>query len=329
MATNGEEPVGSMGTDTPLACLSDRPQPLFHYFKQLFAQVTNPAIDPIREELVMSLTSYIGTERNILEETPQHCHTLKLPHPILTNRDLEKLRRVSWGDFLATTLPTLFRADGRRAGTGTRARRLVPPRFAGHSRRLSAADSFRSRRRRRVRADPQPAGADRGAQSPGAGTHAHAGRADHRIRRAARGDAFRAADRLRRERGESVSGDRDAGRHRRSAAGWATVTFETALKNYKKSINKGLLKVFSKMGISTLQSYRGAQVFEAIGLNQSAGGPVFHGHGFAHRRRRPGRAGARSADEARARLPPADRIGNRAGPGRRIINIASAASIIC
>ena len=70
-------PIGSMGTDTPLACLSDRPQPLFHYFKQLFAQVTNPPIDPIREEMVMSLISYIGRERNILDETPQHCHTLK------------------------------------------------------------------------------------------------------------------------------------------------------------------------------------------------------------------------------------------------------------
>src|SRR5204862_5946644 len=112
MAANGEEPIGSMGTDTPLACLSDKPQPLFHYFKQLFAQVTNPAIDPIREELVMSLTSYIGTERNILDETPQHCHTLKLQHPILTNRDLEKLRRVSTSDLLASTLPMLYRVDG-------------------------------------------------------------------------------------------------------------------------------------------------------------------------------------------------------------------------
>jgi glutamate synthase (NADPH/NADH) large chain len=97
MAEKGEEPIGSMGTDTPLACLSDKPQPLFHYFKQLFAQVTNPAIDPIREELVMSLTSYIGHERNIIEETPLHCHTLKLQQPLLTNRDLEKLRRVSTG----------------------------------------------------------------------------------------------------------------------------------------------------------------------------------------------------------------------------------------
>src|SRR5271165_5269165 len=106
----GEEPVGSMGTDTPLACLSDKPQPLFNYFKQLFAQVTNPPIDPIREEMVMSLISYIGTERNILDEAPENCHTLKLPHPLLTNTELEKLRRVSRGDLLATTLPTLFRA---------------------------------------------------------------------------------------------------------------------------------------------------------------------------------------------------------------------------
>jgi len=87
MGATGAEPVGSMGTDVPLACLSDRPQPLFNYFKQLFAQVTNPPIDPIREELVMSLISYIGTERNILDEAPDNCHTLKLPHPILTNRD--------------------------------------------------------------------------------------------------------------------------------------------------------------------------------------------------------------------------------------------------
>ncbi|MCU1299471.1 MAG: Glutamate synthase large chain, partial [Acidobacteriaceae bacterium] len=107
---------GSMGTDTPLACLSDRPQPLFNYFKQLFAQVTNPPIDPIREEMVMSLISYIGTERNILEETPENCHTLKLPHPILTNRDLEKLRRVSRGDLLAITLPALFRAADGESG---------------------------------------------------------------------------------------------------------------------------------------------------------------------------------------------------------------------
>ena len=116
MAATGAEPIGSMGTDVPLACLSDRPQSLFNYFKQLFAQVTNPPIDPIREEMVMSLISYIGTERNILDEAPENCHTLKLPHPILTNRDLEKLRRVSSGDLLATTLPAFFRAADGETG---------------------------------------------------------------------------------------------------------------------------------------------------------------------------------------------------------------------
>src|ERR1039458_3087946 len=110
-AKRWRRPTGSMAPDPPLASLSDKPQPLFHYFKQLFAQVPNPPIDPIREEMVMSLTSYIGTERNILDETAQHCHTLKLPHPILTNRDLEKMRRVSQGDFLATTLPMLFAVE--------------------------------------------------------------------------------------------------------------------------------------------------------------------------------------------------------------------------
>ncbi|MGH9448596.1 MAG: glutamate synthase central domain-containing protein, partial [Terriglobia bacterium] len=108
MGLKGEEPLGSMGVDTPLACLSDRPQLLFNYFKQMFAQVTNPPTDPIREDLVMSLNTYIGSEGNILEESPRNCHTLKLRHPIITNWRLEKLRRVSWGDFLATTLPMHF-----------------------------------------------------------------------------------------------------------------------------------------------------------------------------------------------------------------------------
>src|ERR1700727_3409723 len=116
LASKGEEPVGSMGTDTPLACLSDKPQSLFNYFKQLFAQVTNPPIDSIREEMVMSLISYIGSEGNILDETPENCHMLKLAHPLLTNRDLEKLRRVSNRDLLATTLPTLFHARTGEAG---------------------------------------------------------------------------------------------------------------------------------------------------------------------------------------------------------------------
>src|SRR5271155_3134022 len=269
MAASGEEPVGSMGTDTPLACLSNKPQPLFHYFKQLFAQVTNPAIDPIREELVMSLTSYIGTERNILEETPLHCHTLKLQQPLLTNADLEKLRRVSTGDLLANTLPMLFRVAGgekeleraldglcRRASLAVRSgyslliltdRGMdeeyapIPSLLA-----LSAVHNFLVREGTRTQValiieSGEPREVMHFCLLIGYGASAV--------------NPYLAIETL---EDQAVRGNLAAG-----------VTFEAALKNYKKAINKGLLKVFSKMGISTLQSYRGAQCFEAIGLNKS------------------------------------------------------------
>jgi glutamate synthase (NADPH/NADH) large chain len=276
MAEKGEEPIGSMGVDTPLACLSDRPQPLFNYFKQLFAQVTNPAIDPIREELVMSLTSYIGTERNILEETPQHCHTLKLPHPILTNRDLEKLRRVSWGDFLGTTLQAVFKADGgeqeleraldglcRRASLAIRdgyrllilSDRGVEPKYAPIPSllALTAVHNHLVRERTRTQValiieSGEPREVMHFALLIGYGASAV--------------NPYLAIETL-----EDMA--------QRGRLGNAT--FDVALKNYKKSINKGLLKVFSKMGISTLQSYRGAQVFEAIGLNKSMVDQYFTG----------------------------------------------------
>mgnify|MGYP005809629257 CR=1 FL=1 len=269
MASQGQEPVGSMGTDTPLACLSDRPQPLFNYFKQLFAQVTNPPIDPIREEMVMSLISYIGTERNILEETPQHCHTLKLPNPILTNRDLEKLRRVSQGDFLATTLPMLFRvAEGERA---------LDRALEGLCRRASLAIksgySLLILSDRGIDEDFAPI------PSLLALTAVH----NHLIREKSRTQCALIIE----------SGEPREVMHFALLIGYGAsavnpylaietledlanrgylpegVTFDIALKNFEKSINKGLLKTFSKMGISTLQSYRGAQVFEAIGLNKS------------------------------------------------------------
>ncbi len=268
MAEQGAEPIGSMGTDTPLACLSDKPQPLFNYFKQLFAQVTNPPIDPIREELVMSLTSYIGTERNILAETPQHCHTLKLSHPILTNRDLEKLRRVSWGDFLASTLPMLFRAGG---GEMEMERALD-----GLCKRASLA--IKSGYTLLILSDRGVD--DEYAPIPSllALTAVH----NHLVREGTRTQVALVVE----------SGEPREVMHFCLLIGYGAsavnpylaietleemvrkglladgITFETALKNFKKSINKGLLKVFSKMGISTLQSYRGAQIFEAIGLNR-------------------------------------------------------------
>jgi glutamate synthase (NADPH/NADH) large chain len=268
MAVTGQEPVGSMGTDTPLACLSDKPQPLFNYFKQLFAQVTNPPIDPIREEMVMSLISYIGTERNILEETPDNCHTLKLPHPILTNRDLEKLRRVSRGDLLAITLPALFRASDGEAGL------------------RSALDELSKRASLAVKSGyTLLILSDRGVDkdyAPIPSLLALAAVHNLLVR-----DETRTQVALIIESGEprevmhfalligygasainpylAIETLEDLATRGNLPVG---ITPDVAVKHFIKAVNKGLLKTFSKMGISTLQSYRGAQVFEAIGLNK-------------------------------------------------------------
>src|SRR5581483_9409444 len=253
------------------------PQPLFNYFKQLFAQVTNPPIDPIREEMVMSLISYIGTERNILDETPENCHTLKLPHPILTNRDLEKLRRVSQGDLLAITLPALFRAADGEAGLKRALEELsqraslavnsgytllilsdrgvdkdyapIPSLLA-----LAAVHNLLVREKTRTQValiieSGEPREVMHFALLIGYGASAI--------------NPYLAIETLEdlASRGYLPDG----------------ATSETAVKYFIKAVNKGLLKTFSKMGISTLQSYRGAQVFEAIGLNKELIDAYFSG----------------------------------------------------
>src|SRR5438874_2722539 len=267
MGSRGEEPVGSMGTDTPLACLSDRPQPLFNYFKQLFAQVTNPPIDPIREEMVMSLVSYIGKERNILAETPEHCHTLKLAHPILTNRDLEKLRRVSQGDFLATTLPMLFPVEDGAKGL----ERALTQLCRRASLAIQSGYTLLILSDRGVDEDYAPI------PSLLALTAVH----NHLVREETRTQVALIIE----------SGEPREVMHFALLIGYgasavnpylaietvedlagrgylpSSMTPDVAAKHFIKAANKGLLKTFSKMGISTLQSYRGAQVFEDIGLN--------------------------------------------------------------
>jgi glutamate synthase domain-containing protein 2/glutamate synthase domain-containing protein 1/glutamate synthase domain-containing protein 3 len=268
MALNGDEPVGSMGTDTPLACLSDKPQPLFNYFKQLFAQVTNPPVDSIREDMVMSLVSYVGTERNILAETAEHCQTLKLRHPVISNRNLEKLRRVSGGEFLAATLPALFSvADGEMG-----LERALDSLCQSASLSIEAGYNLLiiSDRGLSEKQAPIP--------SLLALTAVH----NHLTREGSRTQAALIVE----------SGEPREVMHYALLIGYGAsavnpylaietledlaargylgegFSFEKALDNYVKAISKGLLKVFSKMGISTLQSYRGAQVFEAIGLNR-------------------------------------------------------------
>jgi glutamate synthase (NADPH) large chain len=268
MAGNGAEPVGSMGTDTPLACLSDKPQSLFNYFKQLFAQVTNPPIDPIREEMVMSLISYIGSERNILEEAPENCHMMKLAHPLLTNRDLEKLRRVSNRDLLATTLPALFRASEGEPGL----RRALDELCRRSSQAVKAGYSLLILSDRGVDKDYAPIPCLLAL----AAVHNLLVREETRTQVA-----------LITESGEprevmhfallsgygasainpylALESVEDLAWHGELGEG---ITPEQAVQHFLKAIKKGLLKTFSKMGISTLQSYQGAQVFEAIGLDK-------------------------------------------------------------
>ncbi len=268
MASQGQEPVGSMGNDTPLAVLSDRPQLLYNYFKQLFAQVTNPPIDPIREELVMSLVDYIGKSGNLLEEKPEQSHQLKIPHPILTNNDMMRLRYISRGDFKSVTFPALYRVtDGPKAleealeDLCVRASRAVINEYSV----IILSD-------RGVSSDLAPI------PSLLAVSAVH----HHLIR-----ERLRSKIALTIESGEArevmhfalligygasainpyLAFESLVDLVQRGALG-AEITQAAAEKNYVKAVTKGLLKIFSKMGISTLRSYRGAQIFEAVGLHK-------------------------------------------------------------
>jgi glutamate synthase (NADPH) large chain len=265
----GEEPVGSMGIDTPLACLSDKPQLLFNYFKQTFAQVTNPAIDSIREGLVMSLNSYIGSEGNILDETPKNCHTLKLRHPVISNWRLEKLRRVSWGDFLAASLPMLFRVNDGEDQLEKAIETLC----------RSASQAIKSGYTLLILSDR---GVDE-RYAPIPSLLALSAVHNHLIREKTRNQVALIVE----------SGEPREVMHFALLLGYGAsainpylaietledrlrdgafppeYTWDKVFKSYMKAIDKGLLKTFSKMGISTLQSYQGAQIFEAIGLSRS------------------------------------------------------------
>jgi glutamate synthase (ferredoxin) len=274
MAREGVEAVGSMGDDTPLAVLSERPQLLYNYFKQLFAQVTNPPVDAIREEIIMAMDTTIGPEQNLLQPTPLSAHQIKLPSPILTNEELEKLRSLNtpkgrsgaWA-FRATTIPILFSPSEAGAGI-ERAMEEV-------RRRASAAVT---------------AGtniivlSDRGidaAKAPIPALLAVAGVHHHLIREGTRTRVGLVLE----------TGEPREVHHFALLIGYGAgavnpyLAFETihdlvrqgllpgvdeehAVKNFIKAVNKGVVKVISKMGISTIQSYCGAQIFEAIGLDK-------------------------------------------------------------
>jgi len=266
MAKNGEEAIGSMGTDTALAVLSNRPRPLYDYFKQLFAQVTNPPLDQIREELVTSMESTVGPERNLLKPEPESCRQIVLKDPILSNEELAKLAHVAERGFKALTLPMLYPVAEGAPG-------------------LERAVEDLQRRASRAIADGHNVIilSDRGASHEKAAVPsllATAAVHHHLVRRGERARCGLVVE----------TGDAREVHHMCLLIGYGAgalnpwVAFETlddmireglltdtdhkkAVTNYIKALNKGILKVMAKMGISTLQSYCGAQIFEAVGLN--------------------------------------------------------------
>ncbi len=269
MASQGQEPVGSMGDDSALAVLSNRPQLLFSYFKQLFAQVTNPPIDPLREELVMSLRSFVGREKNLLDETPEHCRMLKLPHPILTPQDMARLRNATHPDVVAREIDILFPSDG----DGNSLEAALSSVFALAENHIRDGATLLILTDRKMDRDHAPIPS----LLATSGLHHHLIRA---------GLGTRAGIIV--ETGEA----REV-MHFALLIGYGAnaicpyMAFSTvrnlaetgllekslpageALDAYVMAVKKGLLKTLSKMGISTVKSYLGAQIFEAVGLGDA------------------------------------------------------------
>ena len=265
LARNAEEPVGSMGNDTPLAALTGRKPLLYSYFKQLFAQVTNPPIDSIREAIVMSVRASVGSERNLLDETPEHARQLVIDNPILLDRELEQLRMVDSPAFTSWTIDTTWPAAEGADGLERAVDRICDEAsvaLAAGANILILSD----RSAGPARVPPLPARNGLRAPSPRPRGNTASGRHRRRVGRAAQRAQHRRTRRLRRSGGQSVSDARDARRARRARLAPDGMTADDAQRRATKGIAKGLLKTMSKMGISTMPSYCGAQIFEAVGL---------------------------------------------------------------
>jgi glutamate synthase domain-containing protein 2/glutamate synthase domain-containing protein 1/glutamate synthase domain-containing protein 3 len=268
MATAGEEPVGSMGTDTSLAVLSDRPRVLFDYFKQLFAQVTNPPLDAIREELVTSMASTIGPERNLLKPEPESCEQITIKYPIIHNEHVAKLRHLAPDSpFRSTTLAMLF--DPEKGGPSLEQAMDELCQQASEAVAAGYNILILSDRGHGPRRAPIPS------LMATAGVHHHLVREGTRTRCALVVECGEAREvhhvSLLLGYGAGVVNPYLAFETIDDMIGQGMLTGttrEAAVAKYIKSLNKGILKVMSKMGISTLASYCGAQIFEAIGLNQ-------------------------------------------------------------
>jgi len=296
MASEGVQPLGSMGTDTPLAVLSNKPQLLYNYFKQLFAQVTNPPIDPIREEIITSTETMVGARGSLLNPRPESCALIKLEHPILTNEELEKLRQVNRKGFAAVTLPILFNvgsapasgaaecasrsAEVFREGAKSDTRGACAP---GKNLEAALAKLFAAADKAIAEGANIVILSDRGVsreRAPIPALLAVSGLHHHLIRAGARGKVGLILE----------SGEPREVHHFALLIGYGCsainpyvayeslddmiregllpgIEHKTAIKQYIKAAVKGVVKTMAKMGISTIQSYRGAQIFEAVGLN--------------------------------------------------------------
>lgn len=287
MAANGQEPVGSMGNDAPAAVLSRQSKLLYWYFKQLFAQITNPPIDPLREEIVMSLTQYLGPARNILMPGPEHCQMLELDHPIITNDVLEQLRHSNIDQFRGITLSTLFDASQGPEAMKNRLEEL----FIEAEVAVDAGRTILVLSDRGVCAEKAPVPALLALS----GIHHYLIRTGKRSQcsliietgearevhhfallvgyGAAAINPYLVFETLQ----DMVNQGMLAGQDGNTQADEETDVINRYTHNYIKAVGKGLLKIFSKMGISTLQSYCSAQIFEIVGLNQDFTDKYFPG----------------------------------------------------
>ena len=278
MSIQGQEPVSSMGNDIPLAVMSDKPQRLFNYFKQMFAQVTNPPIDPIREGLVMTLTNYIGSvSKNILVESPAHCKLIKFRSPIVSNTDLGKIKNLDQSQFSYTTIPVLFPARAKNAGKVLeRALEEIC---------MKAEDAVDKGHNFIILSDRDY---DEGhVPIPSilavSAVHHHLINVKKRMQVALIVETADAREvnhfALLFAFGASVVNPYGALAVIENLVSKCEIPLDyvKARANYFKAIDKGLLKILSKMGISTLRSYHGAQIFEAIGLSQEVVDRYFTG----------------------------------------------------
>ena len=266
MAEFGEEAIGSMGNDAPLAVLSDKNPPLFSYFKQLFAQVSNPPLDAIREKLVTSLELTCGRERNLFDQTPEHCAQLRLASPIITNEQLTKIRDIDVSGIKSKTISTLFKVKAGRGSLENSMDRICK----------EASEAIKQGYEILILSDKGV----NSANAPVPSLLATAGVHHHLIREGSRSQVGLVVQ----------SGEPREVAHFALLIGYGAAAInpymvfesldsinksrlarQTKLTsgNYIKAANKGILKIMSKMGISTLQAYRGAQIFEAVGLRQN------------------------------------------------------------